>query len=138
MSFVSVQVIGGDRIKAVLERVEKGMDPNLRKQLDVVAEKVKNDAKDFCPVDTGSLKASIRKEAVARPASTVWEVGVRAGGYVTNWKTARKVDYAVHVEFGTRNMALRAFLRPALRMNQQAIRNAVLEAMNDNIREAKK
>lgn len=131
---VRIEVIGKDRIKTMLERIPGGMDVNLRRELDVIAEKIKTDAKDFCPVDTGSLKASIRKEAVARPATNVWEVGVRAGGYITNPKSGNKVNYAIHVEYGTRYMAPRAFLRPAARMNATAIRDAIWRALSRAIK----
>lgn len=136
MSTVGVEVIGGDRIRAVLDRVEDGLDAKVSEALSVVADKVKEDAKDYCPVDTGSLKASIRREAVARTSGNTWGIGVRAGGYVTNPKTGQKVNYAAHVEFGTSRMAPRAFLRPALRANAQAIRDAVAKAVGETIREA--
>ena len=48
-------------------------------------------------VDTGSLRDSIRVERGGQ--SMHWrEVRVRAGGYVTNPKTGKLVDYAVIVE----------------------------------------
>lgn len=53
-------------------------------------------AKVYVPVDTGSLRDSIRKERGGQGAH--WrEFRVRAGGYVTNPKSGGKVDYAVHV-----------------------------------------
>jgi len=130
-----IEVIGGNRIKAVLHRVEDGMDEIVSYNLDKVADQIKSDAQAFCPVDTGSLQASIRKESLARPAGDTWEVGVRAGGYVTNPKTRRIVDYAKYVEFGTsRNMA-QPFLRPALLGNQENIRTAILTAIMEKMRE---
>ena len=58
-------------------------------------------AQIYCPVDTGSLRDSIRVERGGEGLH--WrEIRVRAGGYVTNPKTGRLVDYAVHQEFGTR------------------------------------
>ena len=100
-------------------------------------EKVKEDAKALCPVDTGSLRASIRREAVARPAGTVWEVGVRAGGYITNPKTKRKVDYAVYVEKGTSKRRATPFLRPAVLNNRALIEEAVRKAVREDIEEAR-
>lgn len=54
-------------------------------------------AQIYVPVDTGSLRDSIRVE---RGGSGLgWRLyRVRAGGYVTNPRTGRKVDYAVYVE----------------------------------------
>jgi HK97 gp10 family phage protein len=134
---VHIEIIGVDRVKTILTRIEQGMDPNLRKELDVVADKVKEDAKGLCPVDTGSLRKSIRKEAVARPTENIWEVGVRAGGYVMNPKSGKMVDYAKYVEFGTSGRPPRAFLRPAMRMNQTAVRDAVQRALIRALKEAK-
>lgn len=53
-------------------------------------------AKIYVPVDTGSLRDSIRKERGGEGKH--WrEFRVRAGGYITNPRTHRRVDYAVHV-----------------------------------------
>lgn len=49
-------------------------------------------AKQLCPVDTGSLKKSIRSRSGEN------KVVVTAGGYITNPKTGRLVDYAVYAE----------------------------------------
>jgi HK97 gp10 family phage protein len=57
-------------------------------------------ARALVPVRTGALRASIRVER-----SGVGHA-VRAGGGA--------VDYAAYVEFGTRRMAARPYLRPAL------------------------
>ena len=132
-----VEVIGGDRIKAVLERLQGGLDEKVSKALQDIAERIKEDAKALCPVDTGSLRASIRREAVARPAGTVWEVGVRAGGYITNPKTRRKVDYAVYVEKGTSRRRATPVLRPAVLNNRTLIGEAVGKAVREDVEEAR-
>jgi len=54
-------------------------------------------AKVHVRVDTGSLRDSIRVERGGR--TMYWrQVRVRAGGYVTNPRTGRLVDYAAIVE----------------------------------------
>jgi len=54
-------------------------------------------AQVYVPVDTGSLRDSIRVERGGQGKH--WRViRVRAGGYKTNPKTGRLVDYAVFVE----------------------------------------
>jgi len=136
MSGIYVEVIGGDRVKAVLRRVIDGMDEKVSAALREVAEVIKEDAKTLCPVDTGSLRASIRREAVARPAGDIWEVGVRAGGYVTNPKTRRKVDYAKYVEFGTSRTRPKPFLRPATLSNRAKIEDAIRRAVSEDVEEA--
>lgn len=61
------------------------------------AELMKGLAQVYVPVDTGSLRDSIRIERGGEGLH--WrQVRVRAGGYVTNPKTGKIVNYAVHVE----------------------------------------
>jgi Bacteriophage HK97-gp10, putative tail-component len=70
-------------------------------------------AQIYCPVDTGSLRDSIRVERGGIGKS--WrEVRVRAGGYVTNPKTGKLVNYASFQEFGTRYIYGTYFLTRAV------------------------
>ena len=55
-------------------------------------------AKVKVPVDTGSLRDSIRMQWIGRGRRICT---VRAGGYVTNPTTGKLVDYAAHVELKT-------------------------------------
>lgn len=67
-------------------------------------------AKQLAPVLTGNLRRSGRKEPHAgafRQGDTTY-VLVKFGG-------VNKVGYALHVELGTRRMAARPYLLPALR-----------------------
>jgi HK97 gp10 family phage protein len=69
-------------------------------------------AQVLVPVDTGSLRDSIRVERGGKGLH--WrEVRVRAGGYIVNPKSHRLVDYAVFVEKGTRKMDAQPFMKPA-------------------------
>jgi len=64
-------------------------------------------AQVYAPVDTGSLRDSIRVERGGEGLN--WrQVKVRAGGYVTNPKTGRLVNYAAIIEMK------QPFLRPAV------------------------
>jgi len=61
------------------------------------AELMKGLAQVYVPVDTGSLRDSIRIERGGE--GEAWRrVRVRAGGYVTNPKTGRLVNYAAIIE----------------------------------------
>lgn len=96
-------------------------DPNLKTKLAQLPEKMlewaeevllsraelmKGLAQVMVPVDTGSLRDSIRIERGG--LGLHWrEIRVRAGGYVTNPKTGRLVDYALYVELRT------PFMEPA-------------------------
>jgi hypothetical protein len=88
------------------------MDPNIKQQLATLPEKMLDYAEEvlvaqanvmkglaqvYVDVDTGSLRDSIRIERGG--IGQHWrEVRVRAGGYITNPKTGKLVDYAIHVE----------------------------------------
>jgi len=65
-------------------------------------------------VDTGSLRDSIRKERVSSRV-----VRVRAGGYVTNPKTGKLVNYAAVIE------QRYPFLSPAVRSVYPQIRTMI-------------
>lgn len=66
---------------------------------------VEGAAKRLCPVDTGRLRSSIHHE-----------LGQDSRGLVARIGT--DVEYAAHVEFGTRHNRAQPFLRPALRAAQ--------------------
>jgi HK97 gp10 family phage protein len=66
--------------------------------------------------DTGALIASGRADAVMGPR---WVRGV----------VEFKAPYAVHLEYGTRNMAPRPFLNPAIERNRRRINQLIARAM---------
>jgi len=102
---VNVDIKGLDTMQ---RRIAKLADEWQEKALDITKEAAMNmqaDAKRDCPVgDTGNLQNSIRL-LIEDEGKTVDVVagGTRVGG--------RDVDYAVYVEFGTRKMAARPFMR---------------------------
>jgi len=63
--------------------------------------RVERRAKELAPVDTGRLRSSI-----------TYEVGEDSRGLVARIGT--NVTYAIYLEYGTRRMSPRSFLRPAL------------------------
>jgi hypothetical protein len=92
------------------------------------AELMKGLAQIYVPVDTGSLRDSIRVERGGEELH--WrEVRVRAGGYVINPKTGMLVNYAWIVE------QLQPFMRPALEEVKptiaEMIRSEVVEKANE-------
>jgi hypothetical protein len=118
-------------------------DPNIKQKLATLPEKMlewafevlmqqaevmKGYAQVYVPVDTGSLRDSIRVERGGEGLH--WrEVKVRAGGYVTNRRTGRLVDYALPVEART------PFMRPAFEIMRstiaEMIKAAVVEKANE-------
>lgn len=71
------------------------------KHLKKLGVRVQRAAKRLSPVDTGRLRSSIAEELGRDGQGLVERIG-------TN------VEYAPHVEFGTRRMRAQPFLRPAL------------------------
>jgi len=87
---------------------------SMEESLKITAEEGKERAKLLVPKDTGSLRDSIRVERLAKPTGNIVYTGVRAGGYVTNPKTKRIVDYASFVEYGTSRQRPQPYMRPAI------------------------
>ena len=77
---------------------------------------VQGDAKRRCPVDSGNLKGSINREKFLDRA----EIG-------TN------VEYAEHVEYGTRHMKAQSYLRPAIDENRRGLLKRLAELMRGEI-----
>jgi len=95
-----------DNTKGVLEEVDKRIKANLK----TAALMVERSSKQICPVDTGTLKRSIFHIIDDRSAV----VG-------TN------VEYAPYVEMGTRFWPGKPYLRPALEMNKDKIKQLFKE-----------
>ena len=83
-------------------------------------------AQVYCPVETGSLRDSIRVERGGE--GQFWrKVSVRAGGYVTNPNTGRIVDYAVYQEEGTPYISGQHFLSQAVEEVKPTIADMIKE-----------
>jgi len=110
---LSVEIAGSAELTARLENLASRIDEISDEALAELAERIVDDAKALCPVDTGSLKRSIRYER--DPDGGV--VIAAGGGGVVNPRTRREVDYAAYVEFGTSRTPAQPFLQPALEKN---------------------
>ena len=115
-------------LEKILAGIPHGLRQETEKELHRVVEKIRDLAKRFCPVDTGSLKLSIRIYVHANPAGVWHVISVRAGGYITNPKTGLKVNYAVYVEFGTSKMHAQPFLRPAWQTYRRELQRVMRKA----------
>lgn len=127
----TVEIYGAQKLMARLVRLEKALDPAAIKGVKEVAKAIRDDAKEMCPVDTGSLQKSIRVGAYAKPAGHTHSVRVTAGGHVTNPKSKRKVDYASYVEFGTSKQRSQPFMRPAIVKHRRDLAKAIKEAIRE-------
>jgi HK97 gp10 family phage protein len=110
---LSVEISGSAELTARLERLASRIGELSGEALVELAEHIVEDAKALCPVDTGSLKRSIRYER--DPDGSI--IIAAGGGGVINPRTRREVDYAAYVEFGSSRSPAQPFLQPALEKN---------------------
>lgn len=92
--------------EAALRRLFESPEGDIGKDLVKRALRVQRRAKQIAPVDTGRLRSSVEYEAGRDSRGLVARIGT-------------DVTYAVYLEFGTRRMAPRPFLRPALQAAQR-------------------
>jgi len=120
---MEIEIVGLTELEDKLSNLEEKLTKALAEALEEVSEKIRDDAKGFVPVDTGSLRKSIRVE---RKGSL--EVSIIAGGGgVINPRTGREVNYAGYVEFGTSRMSPQPYMQPALEKNRDEVLRIVKE-----------
>lgn len=123
-----VQVIGEQRLRANLVTFTEGVDPVTTRELEAVADKIRDHAKAIAAIDTGAMMKSVAKEKIV-VKGLVKSIRVRAGGRVVNPKTGRLVDYASYVEFGTSRNRPQPFLRPAYVKHRTDVIKAIMGGM---------
>ena len=131
---MELRVHGYQQLMVELAEIQSHLGLEVVEGLDEVADKIVGDAKELCPVDTGALQRSIRKEKELRSLyAFTYTIGVAAGGHVKNPRTGREVDYVAHVEFGTSTTPPQPFMGPAIEKSRAEIRRIlskkVLEAL---------
>jgi len=128
---IKVEVLSG---KYPLTRVA---DKMMERAFQIAVEQAKvmqGYAQVWVPVETGSLRNSIRLEIVPTNSSQKKSVRVRAGGYVTNPKTGKLVDYARFQEEGTKYIVGSFYMRRAFAMIESSLRS-MLESMEESLSE---
>jgi HK97 gp10 family phage protein len=108
-----VQIIA-DTVTPRLEGFSQRLQYEIGMEFDVVGADAEDFAKSIVVVRTGYLRSTIYHVA----SGLILELGARA-------------DYAPYVEFGTRRMAARPYMRPALDWSQQRIVDAILAAIQN-------
>jgi HK97 gp10 family phage protein len=112
-------VEGVEEFQAAMERFDSGMQRYVHRQLASWAADVKALAKQLVPVRTGYLRSTI----YAKVEEWVAEIGAEA-------------SYAMFVEFGTRYMAARPYLYPAIQEYLPILEQIILEALDQAKAEA--
>jgi len=120
---MEIEIVGLRELEDKLSRLDEKLKRALEEALEEIAEKIRDDAKSFAPVDTGSLRKSIRVEREGELQFSV----VAGDGGVINPRTGREVDYAGYVEFGTSRMSPQPYMQPALEKNKDEILRIVKE-----------
>jgi len=116
---ISCDVEGAEEFKQAMERLDSGMQRWVHRQLASWAADVKALAKQLAPVRTGHLRSSI----YAKIQEWVAEIGAEA-------------TYALFVEFGTRYMAARPYLYPAIQEHLPRLEQIICEAIDQAKAEA--
>jgi len=118
---MEIEIVGFRELEDKLSNLDVKLKRALEEALEEIAEKIRDDAKDLVPVDTGSLRKSIRVEKEGELQVSV----IAGGGGVINPRTGREVDYAGFVEFGTSRMSPQPYMQPALEKNRDELLNIV-------------
>jgi len=131
---VKLEIQGLVELNADLTKIAGSLDKAVAEGLAEAAEKIKDDAKEFAPVDTGALQKSIRRSDVSSRGRQHKVSVIAGGGGIINPKTGREVDYAAYQEFGTSRTPPQPYMRPALEKNREGIRRIltkkILEALS--------
>jgi len=120
---LKIEIVGLKELEDKLSNLDVKLSKALDEALNEIAEKIRDDAKSFVPVDTGALRKSIRIEKKGKLQVSI----VAGGGGVINPRTGREVDYAGYVEFGTSRMNPQPYMQPALEKNRDEILRIVKE-----------
>jgi HK97 gp10 family phage protein len=132
----------GDRAR-FYARLKKAV-PGVTKKLRAANEKTASDmvgmARRLAPVAAeqgGELRSSVRYEPGVKNETAFI---VRAGGALTTKPVRRgfdgSYDYALGIEFGTKEMQAQPFFYPSIRANKRAHKNRTNKALRDAIKEA--
>ncbi|MCV9907053.1 HK97 gp10 family phage protein [Brucella sp. HL-2] len=137
------KIIGMEKLKRKLARIPDAVKARAQSDLTLAGREVNMQQRSFVPVDDGTLRGSIRTEPLTD--GTIG-VSIVAGGPSTR-KVVRKsakgnapsYDYALAVEYGTKNMAPKAFFWPgyklgkkkAMRRARFGIRRALRQVMSN-------
>ena len=122
---LDVTVTGTRELKAKLAHLSDAIKQGALERATMAgAMVIENRAKEIVPVRTGNLRRSIHSEIESTTAN---QAVARVG---TN------VEYGPYVEFGTRRMSARPFLRPALDEKGPEAQAVIGDSFRELIRQA--
>lgn len=107
-----------------LRKTGNELDSMAEKLVDKTGEKIVSRAKSIVPVRTGRLQRSIRYEKEKAPGEVSMEI-------IADGHEEGKISYASFVEYGTRKMMPRPYIRPALNEYIGAFEDGVKNLLRD-------
>lgn len=104
------------RLESILKKLPGRTEDNNR----AIAFRVEAGAKNKAPVDTGALKSSIYTDCGGQQSGQPGDTPLpKPKGHDAH--VGPSMNYAMHVEFGTRHMGAQPYLIPALREVENAL-----------------
>lgn len=135
---VKIKLEGFDVLARELRELPERIAKNaLRAAVNAGASEVRKEVRLRAPVDTGRLRRAVYQKQIGEASSLyrqVYVVGVRSGARRGKDGTKNRSQDAFYwrfLEFGTRYIAARPFLRPAF----EAQKRAAIDAMAKKLRE---
>jgi len=109
-------------VNAELKKLAKQMKPKeLATLIDQALEPVLNDAKRLAPIETGTLRRSIRK-------------ATKTTGNKVEGRVGTNLIYAPFQEFGTIHQSGTAYLRPSWDLNKSRVMSRLIDGIKANMR----
>ncbi len=120
---VKVEIEGAETIVKKLKAMDEAAGSVLMQAAMEGGKIVLQDAKQNCPVDTGTLRNSLKlvKDKQTKTKATV------------KIDFDRSLTYGTHVELGTKHNAARPFLRNSVDENQSEINLEITDAVSDAV-----
>lgn len=79
-------------------------------------------------IDTGILRASIMSDIGVKGLNVIGKVGCDVEHIAAKAPAGTDVNYGLYLEVGTKNIAKRSFLRPALKMTRRKVKDIFKKA----------
>lgn len=120
---ISVQIQGAESLRDRLRQLSPRIRRATRKAVEESGAAMERGMKNLAPVDTGTLRDSIRHE--------VEDLTATAG-------PGDEVDYAIFVEFGTSRMPAQPYVRPVAEAERHLFPERVRQAVRQETRRGRR
>lgn len=139
MADLSLTLTGDRQLAAQFDALSDAVRGQVLKRAVVAgALLIANDAKARAPYRTGNYRRSIHVGGEGVDAQTTGTDigGQEIGADYAEVKIGSNVEYGIYLELGTRHMAARPHLRPAVESQRGAVEREVADALRDLLRSA--